>query len=158
MMASGPRHAKPGDDERDGDLLDLLLRTAEFRTTLRRFLNSTADAASEAGLTSQRYDLLLMIKAGAVSGPVTLGSLCESLDLQQPAVTELVQRVELAGLVARERSPHDGRVVHLRLTGEGEARLAQVFRTLTKDRAALAEGFERLGDCFRASTAGRSGP
>jgi DNA-binding MarR family transcriptional regulator len=157
MMASVPQHVNPNDDERDDDLLDVLVRTAEFRTTLRRFLNSTADAASEAGLTPQRYDLLLMIKAGSASGPVTLGSLCESLDLQQPAVTELVQRVELAGLVARERSPHDGRVVHLRLSDEGETRLAQVFQTLTNDRAALAEGFERLGDCFRASTAYRSG-
>ena len=56
---------------------------------LRRFLSSTAAATAEAGLTPKRYDLLLMIKAGAARGaPVTAGSLRESLDLRQPAVTE----------------------------------------------------------------------
>ena len=123
-MASVPACADKGDE-----LLDAVIKTAEFRTMLRRFVNSTADASSAAGLTPQRYDLLLMIKAGARGGPVTVGSLCESLDLQQPAVTELVQRVEQAGLVARSRSPHDGRVVHLQLTDEGETRLAGVQGT-----------------------------
>jgi DNA-binding MarR family transcriptional regulator len=99
-----------------------------------------------------------MIKAGtAKNGHVTVGSLCDALDLQQPAVTELVQRVEQAGLVARSRSPRDGRVVHLRLTDEGEERLSRVFRALTADRAVLGEAFERLGDSFRASTSNPSG-
>jgi DNA-binding MarR family transcriptional regulator len=145
--------------ELDDDLVAALVRTAEFRTTLRRFLSSTAAAATDAGLTPQRYDLLLMIQAGAAKGGhVTVGSLCDGLDLHQPAVTELVQRVEQAGLVARSRSPHDGRVVHLRLTDEGEGRLVQVFRALTADRAALAEAFERLGDSFRASTSSPPAP
>jgi DNA-binding MarR family transcriptional regulator len=129
-----------------------LVRTAEFRTALRRFLNSSAAAAARGGLTPQRYDVLLMIKAATVNGAtVTVSSLCTSLDLRQPAVTELVQRVEQAGLVRRTRSQDDGRVYLLSLTEEGEQRLLHVFAELGEDRSALSEAFARLGDSFHAA-------
>lgn len=136
----------------DTDAIDNLARTAEFRMTLRRFLNRTAAVTAGAGLTPQRYDLLLVIKAASLRDEdVTVGSLCTSLDLQQPAVTELVQRAEAVGLVARSRSARDGRVYHLRLTPEGEKRLLRVFKTLTEDRVAITEAFERLGASFDAA-------
>jgi DNA-binding MarR family transcriptional regulator len=138
--------AAPGSDDA------ALVRTAEFRTALRRFLNSSAAAAARAGLTPQRYDVLLMIKAAMVSGDiVTVSSLCTSLDLRQPAVTELVQRVEQAGLVRRTRSQADGRVFLLSLTEDGERRLLRVFAELSEDRSALSEAFAQLGESFHAS-------
>jgi len=54
-------------------------------------------------------------------------------------VTELVDRAERAGLVARERSSEDRRVVHLRLTDEGERRLFAAFRDLEAERRSLGE-------------------
>jgi DNA-binding MarR family transcriptional regulator len=129
-----------------------LARTAEFRTMLRQFLKRTASAAAEAGLTPQRYDLLLMVKAATLRDEdATVSGLCESLGLQQPAVTELVQRAEQAGLVARSQSPNDGRVFHLHLTPDGDRRLLAVFTALSDDRSALAASFERLSDSFDAA-------
>ena len=100
---------------------------AEFRAALRGFLRTSERNARAAGLTPQRYLLLLMIK-GAPDGSEqsTVTELAERLQLAQSTVTELVSRAEEIGLVERERSSDDGRIAFLRLTDEGERRLAQV--------------------------------
>jgi len=124
-----------------------LERTAAFRTELRRFLHKTEVAALDAGLTAQRYDLLLMIKAapdGSETSTVT--RLCTSLDLRQSAVTELVKRAIEAGFVRREQSASDGRVFVLRLTEDGEARLMGAFNALARERKAFVEAFRFLTD------------
>jgi DNA-binding MarR family transcriptional regulator len=130
-----------------------LATTAAFRTALRRFRNSVEAKTSEVGLTPQRYDLLLMIKTATnAREEATVGKLCESLDLKQPAVTELVKRAEQAGLIERTRSASDRRVFPLRLTRDGEQRLMRAFRALSDDRAAFAEAFQKLDASFQAST------
>ena len=103
-------------------------RVAEFRAALRRFLRTTERNAQAAGLTPQRYLLLLMIKgAPDLSEQSTVTELSERLQLAQSTVTELVSRAEESGLIERERSTADGRIAHLRLSAEGERRLAQAF-------------------------------
>ncbi len=125
-----------------------LVRAAAFRTELRRFLHRTDSVALEAGLTSQRYDLLLMIESVA---ELRVTELCELLHLQQTAVTELVKRSEEAGLVERRPSSEDGRVWLLRLTPEGRRRLMRVFSGLREDREALALSFREVDRRFRAA-------
>jgi DNA-binding MarR family transcriptional regulator len=135
----------------DSALRTELGRTAAFRTELRRFLHKTEAATIDAGLTPQRYDLLLMIKTapdGSESSTVT--QLCEALDLRQTAVTELVKRAEEAGLITRQRSADDRRVVTIRLSSEGEARLMRVFDALTNDRHSFVESFRELAVRFHA--------
>jgi DNA-binding MarR family transcriptional regulator len=114
------------------------VRVAEFRSALRRFLRRAERVARESGLTPQRYLLLLMIK-GAPDGRErsTVTELAERLQLAQSTVTELVTRAEEIGLVARTGSADDGRVVDLRLTPEGERRLADAFTGLEAERQAL---------------------
>src|ERR671939_195312 len=104
------------------------MRAAGFRASLRRFLRRSERIARSSGLTPQRYLLLLMIK-GAPDGSEqsTVTELAERLQLAQSTVTELVRRAEEVGLLEREPSPADGRVAHLRLTAEGERRLARPF-------------------------------
>ena len=101
--------------------------------------------ARAAGLTPQRYLLLLMIKgAPDQSEQSTVTELAERLQLAQSTVTELVSRAEEIGLVERERSSEDGRIAILRLTPEGERRLAQVFTSNERERQALGRAFEHL--------------
>jgi len=118
---------------------------AEFRAALRGFMRTSERNARAAGLTPQRYLLLLMIK-GAPGGAEqsTVTELAERLQLAQSTVTELVSRAEEIGLVERERSTDDGRIAHLRLTEEGESRLADVFASNERERHALAQAFEHL--------------
>jgi DNA-binding MarR family transcriptional regulator len=127
---------------------DELERAASFRTELRRFLHRTDSVAAASGLTSQRYDLLLML---ASEGELRVTELCERLQLQQTAVTELVKRSEEAGLVERRASSEDGRVWLLRATPEGRRRLMKAFAALRADRESLAAAFEELDRSFRAS-------
>ena len=68
------------------------------------------------------------------------------MQLAQNTVTDLVARAEAAGLIDRERDERDGRVVHLRLTGEGERRLAATVGALEADRAALTALVRSLTD------------
>jgi DNA-binding MarR family transcriptional regulator len=133
----------------DGERLsaEAAMRAAEFRAALRRFLRRSERIARSSGLTPQRYLLLLMIK-GAPDGSEqsTVTELAERLQLAQSTVTELVRRAEEVGLVARETSALDGRVAHLRLTGEGERRLASAVGRLTGERDALRATFQQLDE------------
>jgi DNA-binding MarR family transcriptional regulator len=131
----------------DGDRpsVDDVVSVAEFRAALRRFLRRTERTARGSGLTPQRYLLLLMIK-GAPDGSEqsTVTELADRLQLAQSTVTELVRRAEEVGLVVREQSAADGRVGHLRLTREGERRLAKSFTSNATERHELQEAFRHL--------------
>jgi|ERR671925_61854 DNA-binding MarR family transcriptional regulator len=120
-------------------------RVAEFRAALRQFLRTSERNARGAGLTPQRYLLLLMIKGAADhSEQSTVTELAQRLQLAQSTVTELVRRAEESGLVERERSASDGRIANLRLTAEGERRLAQSFTSNDSERRALRDAFRHL--------------
>jgi DNA-binding MarR family transcriptional regulator len=127
-----------------------LERAAEFRSALRRFLARTDEVTAAAGLTAQRYDLLLAIKA-TPDETSTVTQLSRALSLRQPAVTELVKRAEEAGLVQRSPSAADGRVSVLALTPEAERRLLEAFVALRGERLQLADAMSAVGTTFRAS-------
>src|SRR5438094_10633998 len=113
-------------------------RVAEFRASLRRFLRRSERNARGAGLTPQRYLLLLMITGAADhSEQSTVTELADRLQLAQSTVTELVRRAEAIGLVERERSSIDGRIAYLGLSAEGERRLASTCRSNESARQAL---------------------
>ena len=128
---------------------DELMRAAAFRSELRRFLRRSEVLVAEVGLTPQRYDLLLQLKA-APEGHSTVTELGKRLYLRQTAVTELVKRAEEAGLVQRRRSDDDRRVFLLELTEDGDSRVTRVFNALRRDRAAFAQAFDELDLQFRA--------
>jgi DNA-binding MarR family transcriptional regulator len=86
-----------------------------------------------------------MIKGAADhSERSTVTELAERLQLAQSTVTELVRRAEQTGLVERQRSSEDRRMAFLRLTAEGERRLARSFTSNETERQALAHAFASL--------------
>jgi DNA-binding MarR family transcriptional regulator len=123
-------------------------QAAAFRAELRRFLNRGDAATTEAGLTPQRFDLLLVIKA--VGGEATINELCKHLDMRQTAVTELVKRAEEAGFVTRTQSKVDRRVVLVRSTAAAEARLERGLAALQADHGALMSALDRLKNTLAA--------
>jgi DNA-binding MarR family transcriptional regulator len=58
-------------------------------------------------------------------GPQRLTLLAASEDMTQPAMTQLVNRLEEAGLMRREASPDDRRIVLVTITEAGRATLAR---------------------------------
>jgi DNA-binding MarR family transcriptional regulator len=118
--------------------LDEVVRVAALRASLRRFMRRTERMARRAGLTPQRYLLLLMVKGSPDrSEQATVSQLAERLQLAQSTVTELVTRAEESALVRRSTSPDDARSTIVTLAPEGERRLAAAFAGLESERRAL---------------------
>jgi DNA-binding MarR family transcriptional regulator len=74
-------------------------------------------------------------------GPARLTELATQQGVSQPAMTQLVTRLQDAGLAARESDPDDGRVVRVHITETGRAELAR-RRIVRTER--LATLFDRL--------------
>ncbi|HEY5294388.1 MAG TPA: MarR family transcriptional regulator [Gaiellaceae bacterium] len=145
MYADAPTDALP---------LERVIRVAEFRAGLRAFMHRSEEIAQSWGLTPQRYLLLLTIK-GAADGSERLSftQISRRLYLSRNTVTELCQRAEEAGLIRRERSDSDQRVVYLRLTDEGDRRLTGVLLESDRLRRELDKTFRRLSASLSATAA-----
>jgi DNA-binding MarR family transcriptional regulator len=103
-------------------------RLLEFRVTLRRFQRWSEDQARAAGLTHVQHQLLVAIKGHRGGRSPAIGDLAGYLLLRPHSTVELVDRAEAAGLVERTPDTEDGRVVRVRLTGEGEEILQKLTR------------------------------
>jgi DNA-binding MarR family transcriptional regulator len=71
------------------------------------------------------------------AGPCRLTALAATEGVTQPAMTQLVGRLEEAGLAVRAADPDDGRAVHVQITGSGRELIA-------RRRAARAEKLSAL--------------
>src|ERR1700761_1762660 len=83
-------------------------------------------------------------EAGVLStlteGPCRITELAATEALAQPTVTQLVDKLESRGLVARSRSGDDGRVVMVDITAAGAAALEEVRAEIRANmRGALAD-------------------
>ncbi len=88
------------------------------------FARSISCKVAEYGLTSPQFGVL---EALYHLGPLSLGDLAEKLLVTGGNVTYVMDRLEAQGLVYRQRSEHDRRVVQARLTQEGRRAIAAVF-------------------------------
>jgi DNA-binding MarR family transcriptional regulator len=93
----------------------------------------------------------------AASGPLTVGEQAEHLGLRRNSVSELLQRLEAKGLVARVRDERDERRVLVWLTEAGRDVVSRIGQVLAPDlltdslaalspaeRAIVVRGFELL--------------
>lgn len=107
-------------------------KLAAFRRALREFLRFSEEAAEGAGLTSQHYQAMLILRAAGEGDPVTINALAHELLIKHNSAVGLVDRLVSEGLATREPSSADRRKVELRLSPHGRdvlARLAAVHRT-----------------------------
>lgn len=95
-----------------------------FRTALRRFMHWSEKQAEAAGLTAAQHQLLLAVKGHEDQRGPTIGEVADYLLLRHHSAVELVNRAQAAGLVERVKDDNDGRVVRLRISPDGERRLA----------------------------------
>ncbi len=93
---------------------------AAFRSTLRRFLAFSERAAAEVGLTTQRYQALLVIKTYRGGEHISVGELAEELMIKDHSAAELVSRLAQAKLVRRKTDPADRRRSFVIMTASGD--------------------------------------
>lgn len=101
---------------------------AELRYRIRHFLSEGDSAARDAGLEPQQYLLLLMIRGLPKGQEATIRTLAERLALKHHSAVELIDRLEMHGLVRRTRGRHDRRRVMVSLLPRGERMLEDVAR------------------------------
>jgi DNA-binding MarR family transcriptional regulator len=130
-----------------------LLRTAD------RFGTSLARLFRKFGLTPSQYNVLRIMRGEGK--PLPCLEIADRLIAAVPGITGLLDRLEAAGLIGRERSSADRRVVYAAIKPKGLELLAQVDGPLEKQhkrlighlsRAELAE-LTRLLEKARESVA-----
>jgi DNA-binding MarR family transcriptional regulator len=115
-----------------------------FRTSLRRFLHWSQTQARGVGLTPAQHQLLLAIKGHRGPQGPAVGDLAGYLLLRHHSTVELIDRAETAGLVERRGDADDGRITHVRLTAQGETRLAQLAAAHLDELQNLAPVLDKL--------------
>jgi len=130
-----------------------LLRTADA------LQSSVESRLKEFGLTGTQYNALRILRGAGVEG-ATCSQIGERLLTRDPDITRLLDRMEARGLLLRERSSEDRRVVITRISAAGLAlvdSMDQPLRKLSKSklgkfgRESLAEliaGLERMREAF----------
>lgn len=99
---------------------------SEFRYQLRRFLHFSETAAKEAGLTPLQYLLMLHVRGFPGRDWATVNELADRLQMKQHGVVALLTRCEEAGLVRRQKSQTDRRVVEVHLQPKGATQLERL--------------------------------
>lgn len=100
-----------------------LLRTHD------RLYGDTARLLKKHGISHPQYNVLRILRGAGPQGLPSLG-VAERMVTRVPDITRLLDRLGDAGLVKRERSKRDRRVVTARLTRKGQALLARLDEPL----------------------------
>ncbi len=89
------------------------------------------------GLTFSRYEALVLLSF-TTSGSLPLSKIGERLQVHATSVTNVIDRLEAAGLVRRERNPLDGRGILAVLTDRGRQVAGDATRVLNEARFGVA--------------------
>jgi DNA-binding MarR family transcriptional regulator len=116
---------------------ETLLPRASLLTRLLLRSGTRTLSRTEAGLLVTLLD-----------GPRRITELAETEAVAQPTITQLVDKLQARGLVARERSAQDGRVVLVSATDAGRAELQSVR---DQYRAVMRDLVQELSDAELAS-------
>jgi MarR family transcriptional regulator, organic hydroperoxide resistance regulator len=115
-----PPAARPPEPEARPEI-DSIVETIIYLYTESRRL--TKGLASQFGLTGPQ---LTVIKLLETFENLSLSSLSERIRAQNSTVTGIIDRMEREGLVRRDRSTADRRVVHISLSDKGQKLAKQI--------------------------------
>ena len=127
MLFRSPRQYRP--DESIGYLMKKVLSSI------------LAQADSRLGCCDLTYAQWLPLYKLVVNEGQTMAGIARDLEMDPGAMTRSLDRLEAKGLVRRERSTEDRRVVNLVLTDEGQAVAGQVPAVLAEVLNGHLQGF-----------------
>ena len=139
-MRSAARNAVRGDTEPAAPFLDPDLpgHVAAMTLTFEQLYEALRRLSPDDGMSLTAASTLRRLQR---FGPHRLSDLAVAERVTQPAMTQLVSRLEREGLAERRGDPDDGRVVLVHLTEEGDHHVRH--RRTTRARR-LAELLEHL--------------
>lgn len=115
---------------------------SEFRYQLRRFLHFSEMAAKSAGLTPLQYLLMLHVRGFPGRDWATVNELADRLQMQHHGVVALLTRCEEVGLVRRQKSQVDRRVVEVHLQPQGAEQLERLAGLHDAELRSLKDTFQ----------------
>lgn len=89
------------------------------------------------GITFSRYEALVLLMYSR-AGALPLSKIGERLQVHATSVTNVIDRLEAAGLVHREPNPHDGRGTLAVITADGRAVATKATADLNAARFGMA--------------------
>jgi DNA-binding MarR family transcriptional regulator len=110
----------PSSDERV-QLFGLLLET---NARLSRSLG--AELEDNCALPLAWFDVLLQLRKSP-DGRLKMNQIADAIVHSTGGTTRLIDRLEEAGLVARQLCPNDRRAIHVAITDAGDAKLNEAF-------------------------------
>ena len=119
-------------------------RLAAFRRALREYLHFSEAAAAEAGLTSQHYQAMLILRGCPEGERIAIADLAQQLLIKHNSAVGLVDRLVQEGLIVRGHSSADRRKVELLLTARGRRVLAQLAATHSRELRRIGPGLKRF--------------
>jgi len=150
MTTTAHTGACPSGDER------VMLVGLLFETNARLSRALGAELEESCDLPLPWFDVLLQLRR-ADEGHLTMSQLADATVHSTGGTTRLIDRIEAAGLVARQSCPTDRRAVHVAITAPGNEKLNQALEAhlvhlecrvadrLTKsERATLTELLTKL--------------
>jgi DNA-binding MarR family transcriptional regulator len=120
---------------------------AEFRRQIREFLHFSETTARQFSVEPQQHQLLLTIRGLPEGVKPTIRELASRLFIRQNSAVELVNRLEILGLVVRTENREDRREVWVQLTETGITILRQLA---VAHRAELDTSGPQLADAISA--------
>ncbi|QWW71515.1 MarR family winged helix-turn-helix transcriptional regulator [Rhizobium sp. WYJ-E13] len=126
---------------------DIYNGLAGFRLAMRRFLAFSEAALAEAGVTSQQYQALLVVRTSRDRN-VRIRDLAEQMLMHHNGAVQLVDRMCAAGLTERIPAEDDKRSVLIGMTSKGHDILEGLARVhvegMLVNEPLLAESLSRL--------------
>ena len=119
-------------------------RLAAFRQGLREFLRFSEGAAEHAGLLTQHYQAMLIVRACPEGLTITINDLARQLLIKHNSAVGLVDRLAKEGLVKRAVSATDRRKVELQLSARGRQVLARLAAMHRRELERIGPELKRL--------------
>lgn len=110
----------------------------QLRRVLAALRGRFAGALGEAGLTFPQW---MLLKALRRRGRMTAREVADALDCTPANATGILDRLERDGLAVRSRSDEDRRVVYVRLTERGHAKVEEVVGLAPRAVEDMFEGW-----------------
>jgi MarR family transcriptional regulator, organic hydroperoxide resistance regulator len=111
----------------------------QMRRVTRSVQAVLADSAARVGLSENDFQAMVRVVAGGGLRGAELGRI---MGMTSSSITELADRLEHAGLVARTRSNADRRVVVLRATARGSRLVNRALGPVLSAMGAVLDGLD----------------
>jgi|KBSSwiStaDraftv2_1062776.scaffolds.fasta_scaffold00888_17 DNA-binding MarR family transcriptional regulator len=130
---------KPTDVNKGSPAAEAAFAIGPLIGRLRSIMLSKLDAELQPfGLTGMQFAILKYVADGTAA---TAADLCRLMHYDNGSMTRMVDRLEEKGLIRRERSKDDRRVVCLRITGAGRTALPRLRDSAASSIQRMLAGF-----------------